>query len=388
LSKRLIIVLFLVLLLGVGALVYWGQQSRRAAELYYSGTIESTKADIGFQVGGRVKEVLTDEGRAAGKGELLAVLDPEEFSARRGQAEANRAAAAEALKQAETALEVNRRVLPAEVDRARAAVKALKAQLTEAETGLRSQEVERARLLVEATRATSENAARENARYAELFKNGVVAERTRDNVRVQFETARREHERAVEAYKLAREGTRREQIDTARSRLAEGEAVLRLAESNLKKIDAAVQEVEAARARAESAQAALRLAEIQLAYTELRAPFGGIVVSRSLEPGEVVSAGQEVLSLADLSTVDLKVFVAETEVGKVKPGQPVEVRTDTFPDKTYPGTVAFISPEAEFTPKIIQTHKERVKLVYLVKISVPNPDLELKSGMPADAWFR
>ena len=72
----------------------------------------------------------------------------------------------------------------------------------------------------------------------------------------------------------------------------------------------------------------------------------------------------------------------------MKPGQRVKVKIDTFPDKVYTGTVSFISPEGEFTPKIIQTHKERVKLVYLVKISIPNPDVELKPGMPADAWLQ
>jgi HlyD family secretion protein len=107
-----------------------------------------------------------------------------------------------------------------------------------------------------------------------------------------------------------------------------------------------------------------------------------------VEPGEVVSPGQEVLSLSDLSVVDLKIFVDETEIGKITPGQKVEVKIDTFPDKVYTGQVAFISPEGEFTPKIIQTRKERVKLVYLVKITLPNPNVELKSGMPADAWFR
>jgi HlyD family secretion protein len=107
-----------------------------------------------------------------------------------------------------------------------------------------------------------------------------------------------------------------------------------------------------------------------------------------VEPGEVVVPGREILSLSDLATVDLKIFVDETEIGKVKPGQKVEVRVDTFPDKAYWGRVAFISPEGEFTPKIIQTRKERVKLVYLVKVSVPNPNLELKTGMPADAWLR
>ena len=102
----------------------------------------------------------------------------------------------------------------------------------------------------------------------------------------------------------------------------------------------------------------------------------------------MASVGQEVISISDLSEVDLKVFVDEIEIGKVKPDQRVDVKIDTFPDKTYQGTVSFISPEGEFTPKIIQTHKERVKLVYLVKIKIPNPDFELKSGMPADAWFR
>ena len=146
--------------------------------------------------------------------------------------------------------------------------------------------------------------------------------------------------------------------------------------------------MEAARAQVAAARAALRVAEVQLDHAVLKAPYAGIILSRSVEPGEVVAPNQEVLSLADLSTVDLKVFVDETEIGQVRPGQAVEVRIDTFPDKSYAGRVAFVSPQAEFTPKIIQTQKERVKLVYLVKISVPNPDLELKSGMPADAWFR
>jgi HlyD family secretion protein len=137
-----------------------------------------------------------------------------------------------------------------------------------------------------------------------------------------------------------------------------------------------------------AATAALDVAQIQLGHTELKAPYTGIVLSRNVEPGEVVTPSQEVLTISDLSRVDLKVFVEETEIGKIAPGRAVDVKIDTFPDKTYPGRVAYVSPQAEFTPKIIQTHKERVKLVYLVKVSVPNPDFELKSGMPADAWFR
>ena len=98
--------------------------------------------------------------------------------------------------------------------------------------------------------------------------------------------------------------------------------------------------------------------------------------------------GREVLSVVDLSRVRLKIFVDETEIGHVKPDQKVSVRIDTFPDKRYTGRVAYISPESEFTPKIIQTHKERVKLVYLVKVALDNPQFELKPGMPADAWLQ
>jgi len=386
--KRALIGAVLLLLAGVGALVYWGQQLRRGTELYYSGTIEAVQSNLAFQVGGRVQSVTIDEGQAAVAGEVLAVLDHRELGALRDQAAANLVRAEQGLRQLETVLAVNRHVLPAEVERAGAAVDALRAQVQAAESGLRSQDVERARLAAESTRVALDNARRDKQRYDELFSRGVVAERVRDTYALQFETALREHQRALEAYAQAREGSRREDIDAARARLAEGEAALRLARSNLQKIEASESDVDAARAQAAAAAAALRVAELQLDHAVLKAPYAGIILSRGVEPGEVVAPNQEVLSIADLSTVDLKVFVEETEIGRVRPGQAVEVRIDTFPDKRYAGRVAYVSPQAEFTPKIIQTQKERVKLVFLVKIHVPNPDHELKPGMPADAWFR
>ena len=386
--KRALTGAVLLLLAGVGVLVYWGQQLRRGTELYYSGTIEAVQSNLAFQVGGRVQSVTADEGRAAAAGEVLAVLDHRELGALRDQAAANLVRAEQGLRQLETVLAVNRHVLPAEVERAGAAVDALRAQVQAAESGLRSQDVERARLAAESTRVALDNARRDKQRYDELFSRGVVAERVRDTYSLQFETVLREHQRAIEAYAQAREGFRREDIAAARARLAEGEAALRLARSNLQKIEASESDVEAARAQVAATAAALRVAEVQLDHAVLKAPYAGIILSRGVEPGEVVAPNQEVLSIADLSTVDLKVFVEETEIGRVRPGQAVEVRIDTFPDKRYAGRVAYVSPQAEFTPKIIQTQKERVKLVFLVKIHVPNPDHELKPGMPADAWFR
>jgi HlyD family secretion protein len=388
LKKRLILVVFLVLLFGVGAMVYWGQRAERLAELYYSGTIEATQANLAFQVSGRVSTVFFDEGQAVEKNQMLAVLDQEEFKARRDRARSDWVRSQENLKQLETLLELNRQILPAEVERVKAAVQALQSQLAELEAGYRVQEVEQARYAYEQAQFALEEARKDKIRYDRLFERKIVAEKDKDAVNLKYETALKAYEGAKKAYELLKEGYRKESIETARSKLAEGEAALKQARDNLKKIQAIESEVEAAKAQVQSAKAELELTEIRLNYTELRAPFKGILVSRNIEPGEVVTPGQEVLSLSDLSQVDLKVFVDETEIGKVRPGQQVDVKIDTFPSKTYTGHVSFISPEGEFTPKIIQTHKERVKLVYLVKITLSNPNFELKTGMPADAWFR
>jgi len=388
LKKRIIIVLFMVLLLVVGLLVYFGQRDVQLRELYYSGTIESKRSELAFQVSGRVTNVIVDEGQSVEKDQLLVEVDRSEFQARYDQAKANRDISEKNVRRLELTLEIYKETLPIEVKRAEASVKALQARLDELKAGYREQDVEQARLLLMASKATMEKAQKDKKRYDRLFQERIISEDERDAVDLRYETTFKEYERAKEKFDLLQEGYRKETIQTGRARLIEGKAVLSQAKSNLNKIEAAESDVEAARAQVRGATAALDLAKTQLSHTQLRAPFKGIITGRNVEPGEVVLPARVVLSLSDLSFVDLKIFVEETEIGKVKPGQKVEVRGDTFPEKIYWGKVSFISPEGEFTPKIIQTHKERVKLVYLVKVSVPNPDLELKSGMPADAWLR
>ena len=387
-KKRIVIIVVLALLIGTGLFVYCGQQKARKGELSYSGTIEATQSHLSFQAGGRILKVLVREGEAVAKDQLLAELDPAEFRSRLEQAKANLDRSLKGKEQAETLLAVYEKTLPAEVARAGAGVRALASQLDELRAGTRTQEIERAKQAMQSAAAVLEDAKKNRTRYESLFQKGTVSEKERDSVRLRYDTALREYERGRETYDLAREGSRAETIRTGEARLAEGQAVLTQARSNLLRVDAAKKEVEAARAAVAAARAALDQVSIQLDYAQLKAPGPGIITSRNVEPGEVVTPGREVLTLSHLATVDLKIFVDETEIGKVKPGQKAEVRVDTFPDKSFAGTVTFISPEGEFTPKIIQTKKERVKLVYLVKISIPNPGLELKSGMPADAWLR
>jgi HlyD family secretion protein len=335
-KRIIIIVVFSILLIGVGILVYYGQWKTQNRELYFSGTIEATQSNLAFQTGGRVLLVAVNEGQNVKKDQILAELDRAEFQSRYDQAKATLDKSAINQDQLSTMLEINTKTLPAEVTRAEASVAN--------------------------ARYVMEDARKNHERYEQLFRRSVVSEKERDAMKLSY--------------------------DTAKSRLAEGEALLKQARSNMKKIDATRQDMEAARSQVQASKAALDQTDIQMQYAQLKAPFSGTITSRNVEPGEVVTSGREVLTLADLSRVDLKIFVDETEIGKVKPGQKVEVRVDTYPGKIYTGYVSFVSPEGEFTPKIIQTQKERVKLVYLVKVSIPNPDIELKSGMPADAWLR
>jgi len=387
-QKRIIIFVLLALLIGTGLLVYRGQRQARSGELFYSGTIEAIQARLSFQVGGRVLNVPVQEGQAVNSDQLLAELEPAEFLSRQKQARANLYKAQKAREHAETLLSLYEMTLPSEVIRAEAGLMVLRAQLDEIRAGSRTQDIERAKQAMESALAVLNDTKKNLARYESLFQKGAIAERELDAVLLRHETALREYERSRETYELIREGSRAEAIRAAEARLREGEILLQQARNNLVRIEAAKREVEAARAQMEAAAAALDQATIQLSYTKIKAPRAGIITSRSLEPGEVLNPGREAMTLSNLEEVDLKIFVEETQIAKVKPAQKVEVRVDAFPDRTFVGRVAFISPEAEFTPKIIQTQKERVKLVYLVKVSIHNPGLELKSGMPADAWLR
>lgn len=151
--------------------------------------------------------------------------------------------------------------------------------------------------------------------------------------------------------------------------------------------DTAKTNADSAKANADALKAALELANTRLGFAELVSPLEGFVIVKSAEAGEVVQAGTPVFTVADLKNIWLTAYINETDLGRVKLDQVASLKTDTYPDKVYKGRVSFISQEAEFTPKQIQTTEERVKLVYRIKIAVDNTDLELKPGMPADGYI-
>lgn len=153
------------------------------------------------------------------------------------------------------------------------------------------------------------------------------------------------------------------------------------------KRDAAQTEADSAKANRDALRATLDLAVTRLSFADLTSPIDGFILTKSAEAGEVVPAGATIFTAADLKNTWLTAYINETELGRVKLNQEVDIKTDSYPGKTYKGRISFISQEAEFTPKQIQTTEERVKLVYRIKVQVDNTDLELKPGMPADGYI-
>ena len=170
--------------------------------------------------------------------------------------------------------------------------------------------------------------------------------------------------------------------DLAKTALKQSQA----AELRDEALQAAVEEsVNVAQANIKNAQESLKLAQIVLGYTALYAPFSGVILVRNAELGEDMQPGTPVFTLADLDHVWLRAYINETDIGRVRFGQAALITTDSYPGQKYIGRISMISENAEFTPKSVETHAERVTLVYRIRIDIENQSRELKPGMPADA---
>jgi len=165
------------------------------------------------------------------------------------------------------------------------------------------------------------------------------------------------------------------------------ENLLAAGATTTQKRDGARTKAASLRADAEKLKASLDLAQTRLDFTQLKSPLDGYVLVKSALPGEVVQIGSPVFTAVDLDNLWVTAYINETDLGKVKLGQKAYVQTDTYPGKKYKGEVSFISSQTEFTPKYIQTSEERVKYVYRIKVRVDNSSLDLKPGMPADAYI-
>ncbi|MHA6718050.1 HlyD family efflux transporter periplasmic adaptor subunit [Sphingomonas sp. RS6] len=316
----------LIVILAVAALVIAGIATRgfgllasdRAGELSLSGNVDIREVDLAFRVGGRIADIAVDEGDKVARGQKLAVLDTASLDARVAQADAQ-------LAQAE-------------------------AELGKLRNGNRIQDIAQARARVAAARAALANAEQSYARRRPLVAPGAIS-------------------KALWEQTVA-------DRDRARASLAEAQQALSLLE-----VGSRPEDIAAAQANVAAARAARTSAATDRGDTMLEAPVAGTVVTRAREPGAIVQAGEVVLTLSIDRPMRVRAYVAETDLSRISPGMPVLVTADGN-SKTYHGTIGYISPRAEFTPKTVQTESLRTDLVYQLRVIVTDPDDALRQGQP------
>jgi HlyD family secretion protein len=218
-----------------------------------------------------------------------------------------------------------------------------------------------------------------------LYKNTDISTSQFDQARTKFNAANAVLAQAEDRARLVQEGPRKEEIAGARAQLAHAQAAVRTAQANRIDLRRKQEQLVELRAEIDRARAQVGITEAQLNDTTISSPLDGVVLVKSAEPGEVIAAGTAIVRIGDVDHPWLRAYVGETDLGRVKLGVKVNLTTDSYPGKIYHGVVSFISSQAEFTPKQIQTKEERVKLVYRIKVDVDNANHELKDNMPVDA---
>lgn len=308
--------------LAIGLWFYWRERQNHDLVLY--GNVDIRQVDLGFRVGGRIAEVLVEEGDKVEKGQPLARLDTD--------------------------------LLSQQLDAMRAALEEQEAKLARLEKGYRTQEIAQARASVASASASAENARLNLERVSVLRSRNAVSQKELDNAR------------AVDREAAAAERSAKEQLAMLLSGYRE-------------------EEVLAQKAAVDGARAQLKKAEIQLEDSVLRAPQSGIVLTRAREAGAIVGEGQTIYTLTLANPVWLRVYVSEPSLGLVKPGMEVGVAVDAAPGKIFPGKVGFISPTAEFTPKTVETREVRTSLVYRVRVWAEDPENVMRQGMPVTVYI-
>ncbi len=326
-NRRVLLVLLLLIPLAIGGAVWWFHVRNSGlpqGRVFVSGNIEATEVDLSFRLSGQIKSLPVKEGDRVTKSQVIATLDTDTLEALQGGAQS-------------------------EID-------ANKAVLDQLEEGTRKEQIEALRALFKAAESRMKNATDEFNRYVPLYREGAISKSAYDSRETTLRVATEEYNNALERLLEAERGPRE-------------------------------QEIRAARERWERSKWELARIKLDIEHSVLTAPVTGVILVKTNEQGEVVLPGATVATVAEIDEVWLKGYVGESDLGRIKLGQSAEVTTDTFPGKIYGGVVTFISARAEFTPKNVQTKEERVKQVYRVKITIPNPHQELKIGMPAEGYI-
>jgi multidrug efflux pump subunit AcrA (membrane-fusion protein) len=393
--------------------VAWlGGRTEEEAEpaLVVSGSIEGEDVRIVSELGGRIAAVLADEGDRVVVGQAVVVLDsslleaglveaealvlaaqanlqsvkagahPASIMAAQaavGQALAERSAA-ESMWQDTIAILENPQQIEAQISESEAAADLARVRVEQAEAGIASAEAER-------DLYRSQGSMEEKWLYA---IHSYLVEAAEASLAVaQAEVV--SHEDTLAALMALRKNPLAivSQVHLAEAQYRIAEAGVSVAEARLAELEAgpSVEEVVVAQAEVDQAVAALEALKAQVELMTLRSPLAGTVTNRAVHSGEAAVPGATLLTVANLAEVQLTVYLPEDELDEVYLGQHISVQVDSFPGRSFVGRVSFVSQQAEFTPKNVQTQKDRVNMVFAVKVRLDNSDGSLKPGMPADA---
>lgn len=385
-SKRFIFIPLLIVVAGL-VVFFWldGTRNGSSKSIFLSGNIELKTVNLAFKVPGKLIELNVEEGDSVTEGMIIARLDQEQAVRQREQAAAALAFFQSRQAELEAFLEYQTERMQAQIQQQNAELNQARANLDQLLSGSREQEIEEARAIVQRLQTESERAQRDWERAESLYENDDISASQHDQFKTASEAAAASVRQAQHRLALLIEGPRQQDIEAARAQVARAQAGLKLAETLRLDIKRNQQAIETAGADIERAKAELALIDAQLKDTFVVSPIDGVVLVKAAEVGEVLAAGITVVEIGEVERPWLRGYISEEDLGRVKLGSSVRVTTDSFPGKVYLGRVSFISSEAEFTPKQIQTPTERVKLVYRIKIDVPNPERELKLNMPSDA---
>ncbi len=371
--------------LATGAWSWWRSRQDARDIIQASGRIEVTEVSVSSKVTGRVAKLYVEEGTDVRLGQNIADLEGEELEAQLRQARAAMQSAEAKLAQARITLQIEPVTVRTQIRQAEENLRAAEERLRMLRAGFRIQEVEEARANVRQNLARLELTRLTRDRFRELLADGAISKQELDRAESDFQAAEAAVRAVRERLAMLVEGARSEDIRMAEAERDRAGAALEAARANAATLDLRQQDVRVAEAAVREAAANVRRLETQVAELKVVAPLDATVLTKAVEVGEVVAAGKPLVLLGDLDHPWIKIYVPETALGKVSLGAPARVLVDSFPGQPFQGTVTWISDQAEFTPKNVQTTEERVNLVYAVKIIIASTERKLKAGMPADA---
>ncbi len=386
-KKKYLILIIIVILILLGLFYFW--KSKKPEKIWLSGRLEGYESDIGAKVGGRVDYVFAREGAKVRKGLLVVRLDDSDLQAQLQAANANIEISQKQQEQAEFQV----KVIEKQLSQAKLSYEQSKDDFSgaigQAKTSVSIAEIQLLQAQEQLKQAESDLklAAIDYKRYSNLSKNGSVSKHTFDNAKNKYEVLT-----ATKQIRLKELESAKKQIEKTKSNLVQINSTKYNPDIKKEQVSLMKFQLMQAKSQFESTKSSVKRynaekSEIlaQIAYLYVKSPIDGVIIARTVEPGEIVNAGKTMLTLLNYDTVYLRGYIPEGKIGLIRIGQKAKVYLDSAPKEALNAYVSEIDSEASFTPENIYFRNDRVKQVFGLKLNITNPQGYAKPGMPADA---